>query len=201
MKNRRNPETFTRFVTNNQPTPLLLSLIVGPPLSNWFLCCVLSYISNIELVTSQIFTTRVSSLKCSFQILSLLCLMPASVLKQWAIIVQLIWCDSGMLTLGRLPWWMLVYKNALVPRMLSKEAPLNRWIFLLPNQPTNQPTCLLVTFASDEEISRKSILTHSLAFFAPWSAGEWKFVVDIYNLEGSCQENLPNLIVWLLLMG
>ena len=89
MKNRMNPETFTGFVTN-QPTSLLLPLLVGPPLSNWFLCCVLSYISNIELVTSQIFTTRVSSLKCSFQILSLLCLMPASVLKQWAIIVQLI---------------------------------------------------------------------------------------------------------------
>ena len=31
MKNRMNPETFTGFVTN-QPTSLLLPLLVGPPL-------------------------------------------------------------------------------------------------------------------------------------------------------------------------
>ena len=89
MKNRMNPETFTGFVTN-QPTSLLLSLIVGPPLSNWFLCCVLSYFSNGVCHRTQICTTRVSSHRSPFQILSLLCLMPASVLKQLAIIVQLI---------------------------------------------------------------------------------------------------------------
>ena len=89
MKNRMNPETFTGFVTN-QPTSLLLPLLVGPPLSNWFLCCVLSYFSNGVCRRIQIYRTRVSSFRCPFQILSLLCLMPASVLKQWAIIVQLI---------------------------------------------------------------------------------------------------------------
>ena len=52
-----------------------------------------------------------------------------------------------------------------------------------------QPTCLLVTFASDEETSRKSILTQSLAFlplglqvsdnflwiFTPWKAVARRF--------------------------
>ena len=84
------------------PTNLLPSCF-GPPLSNWSLCCVLSYFSNGVCHRTQICTTRVSSHRCPFQILSLLCLMPASVLKQWAIIVQLIWCDSGLLTLGRWP--------------------------------------------------------------------------------------------------
>ena len=60
---------------------------------------------------------------------------------------------------------------------------------ILVTQPTNQPTCLLVTFAGDEETSRKSILTHNLAFwhlglqlsdnflwiFTPWKAVARRF--------------------------